>query len=185
LLRGVLMLVLGSLALAVGQSALLLLIAVGLGQALAAMPDTRQSVLTGNITRVVENLCHEELQVLNRGIGHLLGQQELETAKNPFAPGAIVEAFAESLHTLKADPGVKHTILKELNRASLTEINSIYADLNKHLQNLHVIPALSSRPAHGRRSAARRAKDHPEGPPADAAHELPRPPGRPPGGPNP
>src|SRR6185295_10858999 len=99
-----------------------------------------EAVVTGNITRVVENLCHEELQVLNRGIGHLLGQPELETAKNPFAPSAIVEAFAEALQTLKAEPGVKHTILKELNRASLTEINSIYADLNKHLQNLHVIP---------------------------------------------
>jgi len=127
-----------------------------------------ESVLTGNITRVVENLCHEELQVLNRGIGHLLGQPELETARNPFAPSAIVEAFADALQTLKADPGVKHTILKELNRASLTEINSIYADLNKHLQNLHVIPA-ASRPTQTRRSPGRRAKDHAEGGAPDAA----------------
>ena len=32
-------------------------------------------------------------------------------------------------------------ILKEINQASLAEINSIYADLNKHLQNMHVMPA--------------------------------------------
>ena len=111
-----------------------------------------ESVVTGNITRVVENLCHEELQLLNRGIGHLLGQPDLETDRNPFAPAAIVEAFAESLQTIKAEAGAKFTILKELNRASLSEINGIYADLNKHLQNLHVMPAGISRPLPIRRS---------------------------------
>ena len=120
-----------------------------------------ESVLTGNITRVVENLCHDELQLLNRGIGHLLGQPELETDRNPFAPATIVEAFADALQSINAEPGVKHTILKELNRASLTEINSIYADLNKHLQNLHVMPAGLSRPSPiRRRGAPNRAKDH-------------------------
>ena len=56
-----------------------------------------ESVLTGNITRVVENLCHDELQTLNRGIGHLLGDPDLETDRNPLAPAAIVDAFAEAL----------------------------------------------------------------------------------------
>ena len=45
-----------------------------------------EAVVTGNITRVVENLCHDELQLLNRGIGHLLGKPDLETDRNPFAP---------------------------------------------------------------------------------------------------
>ena len=62
-----------------------------------------ESVVTGNITRVVENLCHDELQLLNRGIGHLLGQPDLETDRNPFAPAAIVDAFAEALQTIKAE----------------------------------------------------------------------------------
>ena len=50
-----------------------------------------ESVVIGNITRVVENLCHDELQLLNRGIGHLLGQPDLETERNPFAPAAIID----------------------------------------------------------------------------------------------
>jgi hypothetical protein len=100
-----------------------------------------ESVVTGNITRVVENLCHDEVRLLNRGIGHLMGQPDLEIDRNPFAPAAIVEAFSEALQTVKTEAAVKFAILKELNRASLAEINSIYADLNKHLQNLHVMPA--------------------------------------------
>ena len=68
-----------------------------------------ESVLTGNITRVVENLCHDELQLLNRGIGHLLGQPELEIDRNPFAPATIVEAFTDALQSINAEPGVGQT----------------------------------------------------------------------------
>jgi len=118
-----------------------------------------ESVVTGNITRVVENLCHDEVRLLNRGIGHLMGQPDLEIDRNPFAPAAIVEAFSEALQTVKTEAAVKFAILKELNRASLAEVNSIYADLNKHLQNLHVMPAGSSRPLPIRRAPGeRRAK---------------------------
>ncbi len=118
-----------------------------------------ESVVIGNITRVVENLCHDELQLLNRGIGHLLGDPDIETSANPFAPAAIIAAFAESLQTVKAEHRVKYAILKELNQASLAEINSIYSDLNKHLQNLHVMPAGARRIAPLRRGGAH-ARDH-------------------------
>ena len=112
-----------------------------------------ESVITGNITRVMENLCHDELQLLNRGVGHLLGQPDLETARNPFSPSAIVDAFVDSLGALKAEPRAKFAILKELNQASLAEFNGIYTDLNKHLQNMHVMPE-APRPAIVRRSGS-------------------------------
>ncbi|MDQ2963097.1 MAG: DUF1631 domain-containing protein [Pseudomonadota bacterium] len=101
-----------------------------------------ESVLSGNIVRVVENLCHDELQDLNRAVGYLLGKPELETAGNPLAPTTIVEAFTEALRSIKGDPRIKFTILKELNQSSLGDINAIYADLNRHLENLHVVPDL-------------------------------------------
>jgi hypothetical protein len=99
-----------------------------------------ESVITGNITRVVENLCHDELQQLNRGMGHLLGRPELETDGNPLAPATIVDAFAGALKTMKTEYRIKFQILKELNQSSLGDINAIYADLNRHLQNLRVMP---------------------------------------------
>ena len=132
-----------------------------------------EAVVTGNITRGMENLCHDELQMLNRGIGHLLGQPDLETGRNPFAPVAIVEAFSDALQILKAEPRAKFAILKELNQASLVEINGIYADLNKHLQNKHVMPA-GVRPWASARGAARgRAK--PGRAPAEGAAAAPSP----------
>jgi len=99
-----------------------------------------ESVLIGNITRIVENLSYDELQTLNRGLGHLLGRPDLETDSNPLAPAAIVDAFAEALKSVKADRRIKFQILKELNQAPMGDIAVIYGELNQHLAKLNVVP---------------------------------------------
>ena len=86
-----------------------------------------ESVLVGNITRIVENLSHDELQTLNRGLGFLLGRPDLETDSNPLSPAAIVDAFAEALKSVKTDRRIKFQILKELNQAPMGDIAVIYA----------------------------------------------------------
>ena len=128
-----------------------------------------ESVVTGNITRVVENQCHDELQVLNRGFGHLMGQPELETDRNPLAPVTIVDAFAAALKQSKLDQRIRFTILKELNQAPLGEIAAIYADLNRHLINQHVVPAGARASIINRSSAVDRTRAlRPQ--PSPAAH---------------
>src|SRR6202790_4422836 len=99
-----------------------------------------ESVLSSNIIRVVENQCESELRELNRGIGYLLGRPDLETAANPLAPTTIVEAFAQALHGIGGDERIKLAILKELNQTSLGDINAIYADLNRHIEGLQILP---------------------------------------------
>ena len=117
-----------------------------------------ESVITGNITRVVENICYDELQTLNRGIGHLMGQPDLETDGNPLAPEGIVTAFADALKSQKSDERVKFQILKELNQGSLSDLNGIYQDLNKHLRGAprRAGCARHDRQSRWRRSPARR-----------------------------
>jgi hypothetical protein len=134
--------------------------------ALVELDIIDESVIVGNIVRVVENVCHEELVTLNRGIGHLLGKSVLENAANPLGPETIVSAFAEALDTLKTDARVKFQILKELNLAPLGEVSSIYADVNRHLANLRIVPAASVRKTTPRGTPAQRKR------PADSAPEA-------------
>ena len=99
-----------------------------------------ESVIRGNLKRVIENLCYDELQQLNRGIGFLLERPDLVTEGNPLAPATIVDAFAEALKDVKTETRIKFQVLKELNQAALGDFNAIYGDLNKHLAGLHVVP---------------------------------------------
>jgi hypothetical protein len=126
--------------------------------ALVDLTSIDESVIVGNIVRVVENVCHEELVTLNRGIGHLLGKSPLENAGNPLGPNTIVGAFAEALGTLKGEDRVKFQILKELNQAPLGEIAAIYGDVNRHLANLRIIPPGSVRRTTPRPPAAERKR---------------------------
>jgi hypothetical protein len=131
-----------------------------------------ESVITGNIIRVVENLCHDELISLNRGIGYLIGRPDLETADNPLAPATIVHAFSDALKGVKTENRIKFQILKELNQAPLADVNAIYADLNRHLTNLRVMPSASRGMAH--RGAPERARPGTPGmPPPAAAPAVP------------
>lgn len=116
-----------------------------------------EAVLAGNITRVVENLCHDELATLNRGVGYLLGKPDLATEANPLGPATIVGAFSTAVHTLKTDRRTKFQIMKDLNQAPLGEINAIYAHLNQHLTRLNMIPALSRAGVVNRGGSADRA----------------------------
>ena len=99
-----------------------------------------ESVLQGNITRVVENLCLDELSVLNRGVGYLLGKPDLASDTNPLGPATIVGAFSGAVGSLKADRKIKFQIMKDLNQAQLGDIATIYADLNKHLTQHNAVP---------------------------------------------
>ncbi len=132
-----------------------------------------ESVLSGNIVRVVENQCESELREFNRAVGFLLGRPDLETAANPLAPTTIVEAFTDALHGIDGDQRVKLAILKELNQTSLGDINEIYADLNRHLENLKVVPkqrsAIVNRAAASERATEGKAHAHSHGQPGAPA----------------
>ncbi|HEY3459780.1 MAG TPA: DUF1631 family protein, partial [Casimicrobiaceae bacterium] len=129
--------------------------------ALVDLDSIDLSVVVGNIVRAMENACHEELVTLNRGIGHLLGRSVLESAQNPLGPATVVNAFAEALDKQTAEARVKFQVLKELNVAPLREFASIYADVNRHLANLRIIPPGSGRHAvtRSRDNRRRRATD--------------------------
>jgi len=116
-----------------------------------------EAVLAGNITRVVENLCHDELATLNRGMGYLLGKPDLATDGNPLGPATIVGAFSKAVGVLKTDRRTKFQIMKDLNQAPLGDINAIYAHLNQHLGRLNMIPAIGRGGVVNRGGTAERA----------------------------
>jgi hypothetical protein len=133
-----------------------------------------ESVITGNIIRVIENGAHDHLAAFNRGIGNLLDRPNLETGANPLAPTTFVGAFADALTGVDADDKIKFQVLKVLNQAALGDFATIYADLNKHLTHLGVMPAaLRATPANRRAGEKQRPQQpRPPGAPASGSAEI-------------
>ncbi|HYT97427.1 MAG TPA: DUF1631 family protein, partial [Casimicrobiaceae bacterium] len=128
-----------------------------------------ESVITGNIVRVIENGAHDHLAAFNRGIGNLLDQPDLDTGANPLSPTTFVGAFADALTGVDADDKIKFQILKVLNQAALGDFATIYADLNKHLTHLGVMPAAARMQPANRRPGERQRPQQPR-PPGAPAH---------------
>ena len=99
------------------------------------------------------------LSTLNRGVGHLLGKPHLEAAANPLGPGRSSARSPKRSARCRPTAARKFQILKELNQAPLGEVAAIYADVNRHLANLRIVPPGAVRPssARSRRHAARSA----------------------------
>ena len=120
--------------------------------------ELEESVAIGNLARSLEMLCRDELMALNQRVGYLLGDQELESAKNPLSPSIVCQALKDAIDKIDADAEIKLAVLKQLNQELMGDINSIYADLNRHLIKLKILPQL--RPVL-RRSAGSNAATRP------------------------
>ena len=102
-----------------------------------------EEIALGNFSRSLADSCHDELGPLNARIGFLLGERELDTQDNPFGPYALGLAFREAWEGVDIRPEGKAIVLKLMDGGVIGDVNSVYADLNRHLANLNVLPHLS------------------------------------------
>lgn len=114
-------------------------------QQLALVDDAEveEVIAIDNFTRTLANNCHDQVVPLNARIGFLLGERQLETIDNPFGPHALGRAFREAWDGVDIRPEGKVTVLKMMDGGVVGDVNSVYADLNRHLANLNVLPHLT------------------------------------------
>jgi hypothetical protein len=72
----------------------------------------------------------------------LLGERQFETEDNPFGPYAIGREFRDAWEGVDIRPEGKVIVMKLLDGGVVGDVNSVYADLNRHLANLNVLPHL-------------------------------------------
>ena len=105
--------------------------------------EVEEDIALKNFVRSLINSCHDQLLPLNARIGFLLGERELATEDNPFGPLALALAFSDAWRDVEMRAEGKVVVMRMLDGGIIGDINSIYADLNRHLANLNVLPNLS------------------------------------------
>ncbi|MEO8135525.1 MAG: DUF1631 domain-containing protein [Betaproteobacteria bacterium] len=104
--------------------------------------EVEQDIALLNLMRSLADRCHDELVALNARIGFLLGERNMETERNPFGPFALGKAFHDAWDGIDIKPEGKIIVLKMVDDSVVGDVNSVYADLNRHLANLNVLPQL-------------------------------------------
>src|SRR5512144_1255262 len=102
-----------------------------------------EDIALKNFVRSLVDICHDQLLPLNARIGFLLGERDLETEKNPFGPLALGLAFRDAWRDVELRAEGKVAVMRLMDAGVIGDINSIYADLNRHLANLNVLPNLN------------------------------------------
>jgi hypothetical protein len=93
--------------------------------------------------------CEDELYPLQRRIGHLLGEPELDGARNPLGPESLCATLRDASDTLEAELPVRLLVLKLFDRHVLGGLGELYRGLNHHLIAHNVLPTVQ-RPSQGR-----------------------------------
>jgi hypothetical protein len=105
--------------------------------------QVEEEIAVRSFVRTLINTCQDQLLPLNARVGFLLGERQLETGDNPFGPESLGEAFRDAWHDVEIKPEAKIIVMRMIDGSVIGDINSVYADLNRHLAHLNVLPNLN------------------------------------------
>ncbi len=122
--------------------------------------ELEQSLAVKTMVDKLESVCGNELFVLDKRIGFLVGDRNLEGAGNPLGPDAICNAFGHACESIEADIEIRLIVLKLFDKYVVATMPELYQDLNRTLAAKGVLPQLRygmqtpvARPAAPRRAS--------------------------------
>lgn len=119
------------------------------GLGLVENDELEESLAVTSMAAKIRNSCKQELFALDKRIGWLLKDPDLEHRENPVGPDLICNAFREACDELDADIEVKLIILKLFDKYVVVEVQKIYAEINRYLVEHDVLPSIKTEVKHG------------------------------------
>ncbi|MBX9869034.1 MAG: DUF1631 domain-containing protein, partial [Burkholderiaceae bacterium] len=109
---------------------------------LVSYEEMDQKLALGRASRVFELASAEELAALNMRLAHLLGQDSLNIAQNPFRPEVFLRILYSVWREYCTDVDAHHLILPMLRTDILFDLQAILRSLNETLVLRGVLPDL-------------------------------------------
>jgi len=101
-------------------------------------------------TRAIANMifkaredCAQLLPALDRRIGFLLHDPDLEQWQNPLNPEAICAAFQEAARVIETGLEIRLLIFKLFDQYVISNMDELYKELNQHLVKMGVMPDIN------------------------------------------
>ena len=121
-----------------------------------------ESLAVTNMVAKIRTSCKEELFALDKRIGALLNNTNLDAEENPLGPKTYCSAFQAACDELDTDIEFKILILKLFDTHVARGVGSVYTQINEYLISNDVLPTIRAgvRKQH---SAHRRVPTSPKG----------------------
>ena len=94
--------------------------------------DLEESLAVGDIANKLRDSCGKELFALDKRMGVLLHDPELDYSNNPLSPEVIGNAFMAAMQILAVEVKVKLIFVTLFNKYMADVVQSMYQDVNQH-----------------------------------------------------
>ena len=106
--------------------------------------DLEVSLAVTNLVAKIKGSCKEELFALDKRIGWLLKDPELEETGNPIGPAAICDAYKEACKDVDTDIEIKLIVLKLFDKHIVDEVRGLYEEINQLLVQREILPHIKT-----------------------------------------
>lgn len=106
--------------------------------------DLEEDLAVSSMVNKIRGNCTQTLYALDRRIGFLIGDPDLERWQNPMGPESICDAFREAADRIETGLEIRLVIFKLFDQYVVTHMDALYKEVNQHLIKLGVLPEIKT-----------------------------------------
>lgn len=104
--------------------------------------DLEEDLAVSNMVNKIRSQCLQSLYALDKRIGFLIGDTDLEKFENPVGPEAICHAFREAADRIETGLEIRLVIFKLFDKHIGVNVDALYRELNQQLVKMDVLPEI-------------------------------------------
>lgn len=104
--------------------------------------DLEEDLAVSNMVNKIRTHSLQSLYALDKRIGFLIGDTDLERFENPIGPEAICNAFREAANHIETGLEIRLVIFKLFDKHVGAHIDALYRELNQQLIKMNVMPEI-------------------------------------------
>ncbi|HHO68925.1 MAG TPA: DUF1631 family protein, partial [Gammaproteobacteria bacterium] len=102
--------------------------------------DLEEDLAVTNMVNKLRGTCTQSMYALDRRIGLLIRDPELERWFNPLGPECICNAFKTATKHIETGIEIRLVVLKLFDQHVVNQIDALYKEINQHLVSRGVMP---------------------------------------------
>ncbi|UCE77504.1 MAG: DUF1631 domain-containing protein [Gammaproteobacteria bacterium] len=114
----------------------------GPGIGLVESDDLEEELAITNMVNKIRGNCKQSLFALDKRIGFLMRDPDLERWQNPLGPEAVCRAFRDAAKRIESGLEIRLVIFKLFDHYVASHLDATYKEVNQHLVKMGVLPEI-------------------------------------------